>query len=239
MRPLNVIGLTLLAAAVACSDKTPQQEQPTTAQPEITATPAPQAVAPEAPPPAAPSKRPEPEPAPVGTSATFVNGKKTNADALVLSEFKERVDGYVDIHNKARKESAPIKETKDPAKITLAEADLAARIRLLRENAKQGDIFTPETADVFRRLLYPELKGKDGKAAKEILSEDEDKPKNVPLKVNAKYPEGAPLPTVPVNLLTSLPTLPKEVEYRIIGKNLILRDTTADIIVDYVPRVIR
>jgi hypothetical protein len=67
----------------------------------------------------------------------------------------------------------------------------------------------------------------------------DDAPAAVPLKVNAKYPEGAPLPTVPADLLANLPTLPTEVEYRIIGKHLILRDTEADIIVDYIPNAIR
>jgi hypothetical protein len=60
---------------------------------------------------------------------------------------------------------------------------------------------------------------KDGRGAeiKEELSEDfgeeadEGKPKPVPLKVNASYPEGNPLPTVPATLLAALPTLPPDV----------------------------
>ena len=44
-----------------------------------------------------------------------------------------------------------------------------------------------------------------------------------PFKVNAKYPEGASLPTVPANLLVNLPTLPEPLQYRIVEKHLILR----------------
>jgi hypothetical protein len=110
-------------------------------------------------------------------------------------------------------------------------------VRALRADAKQGDLLTPQETSIFRRLLSPETKGEDGRDAKEVLKEDA--PTNIPFKVNAKYPEGAPLPTVPVNFLLNLPTLPKPLEYRIIDKHLILLDTDANIIVDYMTNVIR
>ena len=73
--------------------------------------------------------------------------------------------------------------------------------------------------------------------AKRVIKEDA--PAAVPLKVNARYPEGAPLPTVPPNLLASLPRLPEDLEYRIIGNHLILRDVHANVIVDFIPSAIR
>ena len=91
---------------------------------------------------------------------------------------------------------------------------------------------------LFRRLMYPELKGEDGPETKASIA-GHDKPPAVPLKVNAKYPESAPLPTVPPNLLARLPQLPEDVEYRIVGKDLILRDVDANIIVDFIPNAIR
>ena len=57
--------------------------------------------------------------------------------------------------------------------------------------------------------------------------------------INAKYAEGKSLPSVPSNLLMNLPTLPHELEYRIIGNNLILRDTGADIIVDFMLNAVK
>jgi hypothetical protein len=160
-----------------------------------------------------------------------------NPNALALKEFKERIDKYVELHRRAAKSAPPLKETTDPHQIKNAENSLAAAIRAERSAAQPGDIFTPAIQDNFRKLLSPPLKGEDGRDAKQILKDDA--PGGVLLKVNAKYPEGAPLPTVPAHLLANLPTLPKEVEYRIIGKHLILRDTEADIIVDYIPNAIR
>ena len=125
----------------------------------------------------------------------------------------------------------------DPAKIKAAQDALSMRIRAARVNAKHGDVFTSEITAVFRRLLYPELRGDDGRDAKAIIKDDA--PTNIPFKVNAKYPEGASVPTVPANLLINLPTLPEPLQFRIIDKHLILLDEDADVIVDYALNVIR
>ena len=90
----------------------------------------------------------------------------------------------------------------------------------------------------FRQLLAPELKGEDGRDAKEILKDDAPAPGTVPFKVNAKYPENQPKPTMPANLLLNLPTLPEPLEYRVVGQHLLLLDTAADLIVDYILNVI-
>jgi hypothetical protein len=57
------------------------------------------------------------------------------------------------------------------------------------------------------------------------------------LKVNTPYTADA-LPTVPPNVLANLPQLPEDLEYRILGRDLILRDVHANLIVDFVPRII-
>ena len=57
-------------------------------------------------------------------------------------------------------------------------------------------------------------------------------PKGVKVGVNTVYPTTIPLATFPANLLKVLPELPKEFEYRIVGRSLILRDTTGNVIID-------
>jgi hypothetical protein len=57
--------------------------------------------------------------------------------------------------------------------------------------------------------------------------------------VNAKYPDSAPLPTVPPNLLAALPKLPEGLEFRIINKDLILLDVDANLIVDFIRAAIQ
>lgn len=43
---------------------------------------------------------------------------------------------------------------------------------------------------------------------------------------------------MPARLFLKLPTLPEEVEFRFVGKHLVLRDTTADLIADYILDVV-
>jgi hypothetical protein len=161
----------------------------------------------------------------------------TNPDALVLQDFKQRVDKYLELHKQLAKKTPRQKETNDPAEIKAAQQVLAETIQVARKDAKPGDIFTSEIRAKFRQLMHPELKGSDGRETKEIIKEDG--PVAVPLKVNAHYPENAPLPTVPPNILARLPQLPEQLDYRIVDKHLILRDTVANIIVDFIPNAIR
>lgn len=169
--------------------------------------------------------------------ADLARSTGVNPDAAVLQDFKARVDAYMKLRKDAVKGAPPLKETNDPAKIKAAQDAMSAQIRAARTNAKHGDVFTPEIINKFRQLLYPELKGDDGRDAKAIIKDDA--PTNIPFKVNAKYPEGASVPTVPANLLVNLPTLPEPLQFRIIEKHLILVDEDADVIVDYAFNVIR
>lgn len=172
-----------------------------------------------------------------GSAARLEAQAPTNPDAQVLMDFKKRVDDYLALHNKLEKQVPPMKETKDAAKISESQDALAEKIRVARKQAKPGEIFTPEIRQHLRRLMYPETKGAEGARTREALAEDA--PKGVPVKVNATYPENAPLPTMPPNLLAALPKLPEELEYRVINKDLILRDVHANLIVDYIPNAIR
>jgi hypothetical protein len=162
---------------------------------------------------------------------------KVNPDAKTLQDFQARIEQYQDLHKSAAKKGPRLKETEEPAKITAAQDAIASNIRAARKDARAGDIFTPEIRQLFRRLMYPELKGAEGAETKETIKEDA--PSAVRLVVNAKYPEEQPLPTVPPNLLASLPKLPENLEYRIVGKTLILRDVDANLIVDFIPNAIR
>jgi hypothetical protein len=141
----------------------------------------------------------------------------------------------MELHKRLEKDTPPLKKVDDPAKIQASQQALAAAIRGERAGAKQGDIFTPEIAERLRRLIHPEVTGAKGAKTKEAIKEDA--PPAVVLKVNAPYTADA-LPTVPPNVLANLPQLPEDLEYRIIGRDLILRDIHANLIVDFVPRII-
>jgi hypothetical protein len=158
-----------------------------------------------------------------------------NPDAQALIDFRDRVDQYIALRNKADDAAPPLEKTADSEKIHAAQLALATRVRAARPSAKHGDIFTPAVAAVFRRALRPEAKEEGTKDA--ILKEDNPA---FPLKVNDAYPDKEPLSTVPPNVLESLPKLPEksDLEYRFVKKHLILRDARANLIVDYIPNAL-
>jgi hypothetical protein len=149
-------------------------------------------------------------------------------DPKLAADFAARVEKYVELRKKADDSAPPLKETRDPAKIKAAQQALVERIGAARSDAKQGDIFTPEIAAYFRHLVRPESKET---GTKEIMKED--KVGTVPFKINGPYPDEKPLVTAPPNILGALPPLPKDIEYRFVGKHLILRDSRANSIIDY------
>jgi len=196
-------------------------------------------------------------PKPQISAATKQKAAEDNAnpDALVMADFQKRIDAYMAIHKDAAKGAPPQKETNDPAKIKAAQEALGAKIRATRATAKQGEILTPEIQNKFRRLMYPVVQGPaaqgtsgSAKAVKADVKDElkenteerkEEGGKPVVLKVNATYPPDTPLPSTPPQVLKNLPRLPEQLEYRIIGKNLIIRDVDANIIVDFVPNAIQ
>ena len=166
-------------------------------------------------------------------SARLPKGSHVNPDAGLLADFRARVDKYNELRSSLEKNAPPLKKTDEPGEIAVAERAIGQQIRAARANAKQGDIFTPATAAMFRRLLNPTVKGADGAENKAIIKDDAPHPADVPFKINGEYPKDAPLSTVPPDILKSLPPLPENLQYRFVGKHLILYCTRGNLIVDY------
>ena len=167
-------------------------------------------------------------------------GTNVNPDAGMVADFKKRVDDYVKLREKASS-AAPVslQQKSKPADITTAEKSMAHTVREARVGSKQGDIFTPATQAMFRRLLkQPLTKSADAADNKAIIKDDAPAPKEVPFKVNAEYPKDVALSTVPPDVLLTLPALPEDMQYRFAGKHLLLFDAKANIIVDFMMNAI-
>jgi hypothetical protein len=157
------------------------------------------------------------------------------ADPTAIQEFNDRVKAYMELRRKVAGDVPDLNSTKDTAKIVAHKQSLSVNLRTARKNAKQGDIFTPAAARQFRRFVNADLDRRTDATADAILAEV---PEKLRLRVNESYPEGAPLATMPPDMLTQLPVLPEEVEYRLLGRHLILRDVGANLILDFVYNVI-
>jgi len=151
-------------------------------------------------------------------------------DAQIVKDFEARVTAYCDLV----KQAGPTKQTDSPSKLAQTRQQLAEKVQAARPGAKQGDLFTPEAAAYFRRQIAATLAGHDGAKIRASLRHAEPV-QNVPLQVNTRYPQSAPLQSTPPTLLLNLPRLPRELQYRIVGRALVLYDVGADLIVDYIP----
>ena len=158
----------------------------------------------------------------------------TNASAATVVDFNDRVSQYIALHRKLTNETGEIDDTKKPAEITGREQALGKLIRANRANAKQGEIFAPAIQTLFKSIIKQEF-SRQSAAMRQDRKEDQDELADFTPVVNQTYPPEKPLVTFPAGLLRTLPKLPKELEYRLVQRNLILRDIEANIIVDFVP----
>jgi hypothetical protein len=102
-----------------------------------------------------------------------------------------------------------------------------------RPDAKQGDIFSPQITGYFRRQIAATLAGHDGAKIRASLRNAEPL-QGINVQVNGRYPQKVPLQSTPPTLLLNLPRLPQELQYRIVNRDLVLYDTGADMIVDFI-----
>jgi hypothetical protein len=154
-----------------------------------------------------------------------------NPHAAAAHAFLERIKEYVDFHNNVEKMVPPLKETPDPNQIAVREAALGAALIKQRPDAKEGDFFIAQSRPYLVKVIRDDFAKRSLADRKALIVE---LPKNVKIGVNMVYPTALPLATSPGNLLKALPELPKEVEYRIVGRHLILRDVTGNVIVDLI-----
>lgn len=156
------------------------------------------------------------------------------ADPDPLREFKARVDAYVLLHRTLEAGTPPRVITRDPAQILFASDALADAIVAARPDAKQGDIFTRESTRYFRERILTALAGMDLDRYLDELYEGENF-RNLRAAIHARDPQCRVPSGIPMEVLWALPSLPDDLEYRIVGRDLALWDEHAALIVDFIP----
>jgi hypothetical protein len=150
----------------------------------------------------------------------------------LLTTFSKNAKDYIDREHSLA--ASKLKPTTDVAKLEEQRKQLREAIQQSRPDAKQGDLFTPDVAPVFRKIMAALLNGPEGAKIKTSLAHAEP---GAPaqFKVNGEFPNqnGQPIQSIPPSVLKVLPALPKGLEYSIAGRTLALRDTNANMVVDY------
>jgi hypothetical protein len=155
------------------------------------------------------------------------------ADEQALARFELRVNQYMDVHRRLERAWPPPWFIADFEVRESAAEEFRAVLRDARPQATQGNFFTPDVADVFRFKIRNVLRYRDYDVAAMTSATDEETAMNDwwrPV-VNEPLPLGAAGVVWPV--FENLPVLPLELEYRLVGRDLVLLDVHANMVVDF------
>jgi hypothetical protein len=173
---------------------------------------------------------------------------QVDMDPEVLAKFAEEVSEYVALRRKIAGQLTPIPPKATPEQIFANQEAMKHAIERARRGAKRGEFFKKDVEAAIRRIIQKEMQSPERDAVVKEIKQGNPKvegvpmrqnptvdvKKDVPLRVNGDYPDSAPYSSVPPSLLLKLPQLPDEVRYRFVGRHLILRDTEANVILDFI-----
>jgi hypothetical protein len=158
------------------------------------------------------------------------------SDDQSLRGFRAALEKYGTLRARIREEVPPLQVTPNAQEIVQRSDAIARAITRGRPGVRQGAFFDAAAAPAIRRRLADALKSTDAAGIMALL--EEDMTEFTAVRVHARFPVNAVgyvLPTMPATLLHALPVLPPQLEYRFIGRTLILRDIDAAMIVDFLP----
>lgn len=183
---------------------------------------------------------------------TLVPPQVVKMDWELLDEFYEEIQEYVELRRKVVDVVPPLPANATAEQIAARQKAFTKAIVDFRRKARPGEIFKRDIEAAFRRIFREAFEAPDGPALIKEIKSGNPKVEGVPrptdptvevkqavrLGVNAVYPDGAPFSSVPPSLLLKIPVLPDQVRYRFVGRALILRDTEANVILDFISDIV-
>jgi hypothetical protein len=149
-----------------------------------------------------------------------------------LSEFNVAVEHYVKLHRRLARSlpMPPAFDDEDP----FAADDLRAVIVAARPNARSGAFFTPQVAMRLKERIDLAFLHHPGAADAVIRGGYEPVPGEPGPVVNQPFPRvAASVRWLP--LASALPALPRELDFALWGRDLVLLDVTANLVLDVLP----
>lgn len=159
-------------------------------------------------------------------------------DLAAIHAWTQNIDAYMVIRDHAARTAPPPRLPTSAAELLRAEAAFAAEIRVRRHGAGIGDVFTPDIQRTFRGLIARTMSDHEIAVA-DLLHEflSAVLPGGSRLAVNQRFPWHLGT-AIPGCLLEVLPSLPKALQYRLIGRDLLLIDIDANLVVDVLPEAV-
>lgn len=158
-------------------------------------------------------------------------GPAQAGDAASFKEFSDRVQAHLKRQKTILADLPALKSTNLPAEIAAYQQARAIKIQDARRDAKVGDLFTPGACEAFRRASRPAAEREKSPGAPTVQLPDVPDP-GMRLVVNGIYPDSEPITTFSPVMLAAFPPLPDELNYRIVGRTLLLIDVQSRVILD-------
>jgi hypothetical protein len=149
-------------------------------------------------------------------------------DPQTVVEFNRRVQQYAALRSRLEVGLPPLAVTTNADDIESFERRLAERIRHAR-GSRRGQLFIPAMKGQVKRMMAARA---DPVTVTAIM---EDNPGEFDVDVNETYKKKYALGTMPPKLLLLLPDLVPDLQYRFVGRHLIVYDVRANMIVDEIP----
>ena len=153
-------------------------------------------------------------------------------DPETLADFNRRVNDYAALRSRLEAGLPPLVVTTNADDIERFEHRLAERLRDAR-GKRRGQIFAPAMEGQVKHMLEIQA---DAATVEAIM---DDGPGEFDVDVNDTYSKRRSLGTMPPKLLLILPDLVPDLQYRFVGRHLIIFDPRANIIVDEIPYALR
>jgi hypothetical protein len=153
-------------------------------------------------------------------------------DAAAVRIFAQAIDDYMQLRDGIEDVVPAFAVSDDPRTIHEAVHARAVAIRAARPNARTGAIFCDEIGATFRRLIRSTLSDR-GYRIVDLLEENaDDVPPGTPApRVHQAFPSEFGNAMWP-SLLAAMPLLPHPLQYRFAGRDLVLLDVDANLVID-------
>lgn len=149
-----------------------------------------------------------------------------------LGEFDREVSGYVTLHRYLARSLPPVHLFGEEG--TLVSDELRAALIAARPLASPGGFFTPAVGELLKRRLDDALLYGAGHLATPIYEPLRGEPAPT---VNQPFPLVLGSVQWPA-LLSALPALPRELDYAFWGRDLVLVDVAANLVIDVLPEAL-
>lgn len=175
----------------------------------------------------------------VAADATIASAQSQEPETPAVAAFTASITDYVRMHRRLEEAVGRIQINSSVEQINRSMAALASAIRVERAGARQGDLFTPVLARELRARINDALLEHGFTAGDVLASEREDWIERSSFQPQVNGPFFWVLATAMFPcVIEALPPLPSELQYRIVGNDLMLVDVHASLIVDILPNAL-